>query len=118
MIFFNKRPVANVPAFCLERPKVYFRICFAFAFFVNKNCAMINILLLGAGGREHALAWKMSKSQDCGSLYIAPGNAGTAKLGENVSLNNSDFEVIKDFVLTKDIQMVVVGPEQPLVEGI
>ncbi len=79
---------------------------------------MINILLLGAGGREHALAWKISQSQHCGSLYIAPGNAGTAKLGENVSLNNSDFDAVKSFVLQHKIHMLVVGPEQPLVEGI
>lgn len=79
---------------------------------------MINILLLGAGGREHALAWKISKSQHCGSLYIAPGNAGTSIVGENVNLDNSDFEAVKAFVLQKKIHMLVVGPEQPLVDGI
>ena len=78
----------------------------------------MNILLLGSGGREHALAWKISQSKKINKLYIAPGNAGTSELGENADLNISDFSEIKNFVIDKNIEMVVVGPEQPLVDGI
>ena len=76
------------------------------------------ILLLGSGGREHALAWKIAQSEKCGKLYIAPGNAGTATVGENVNIKADDFDAIKVFVLRNRIQMVVVGPEDPLVKGI
>ena len=79
---------------------------------------MSRILLLGSGGREHALAWKISQSDKCEKLYIAPGNAGTAEVGENVNIKADDFESIKIFVLRNRIQMVVVGPEDPLVKGI
>ena len=78
----------------------------------------MNILLLGSGGREHTLAWKLSQSRHCGQLYIAPGNAGTAKHGTNVTIKVTDFEAIKQFVKEKEIEMVVVGPEEPLVKGI
>lgn len=78
----------------------------------------MNILLLGGGGREHALAWKMTQSKKVEKLYIAPGNAGTAVVGQNVPLKADDFEGIKDFVLGHEIQMVVVGPEDPLVKGV
>jgi phosphoribosylamine--glycine ligase len=78
----------------------------------------MNILLLGSGGREHALAWKLSQSRQCDQLYIAPGNAGTALLGTNVPLKVTDFDAIKVFVSEKQISMVVVGPEEPLVKGI
>lgn len=78
----------------------------------------MNILLLGSGGREHAMAWKLAQSSLMGSLYIAPGNAGTKAFGENVSISVTDFEAIKTFVLEKGVNMVVVGPEAPLVEGI
>ena len=78
----------------------------------------MKILLLGSGGREHALAWKIAQSPQLGKLYIAPGNAGTANVGENVAIKASDFEAIKAFVLDKKIDMVVVGPEDPLVNGI
>lgn len=78
----------------------------------------MNILLLGSGGREHALAWKMSQSPLCKQLFIAPGNAGTSNHGTNVSLNPNDFQALKPFVLEKKIQMVIVGPEEPLVRGI
>lgn len=78
----------------------------------------MKILLLGSGGREHTFAWKMSQSALCEALFIAPGNAGTAELGTNVSLNANDFEAIKTFVLEHAINMVVVGPEEPLVRGI
>lgn len=78
----------------------------------------MKILLLGSGGREHALAWKISQSPKCEKLYIAPGNAGTRSVGENVNLKVNDFEGIKDFCLNEGINMVVVGPEDPLVNGI
>jgi len=78
----------------------------------------MKILLLGSGGREHALAWKIAQSDKCEKLYIAPGNAGTQEVGENVNIKVNDFEGIKIFVLRNRIQMVVVGPEDPLVNGI
>ena len=78
----------------------------------------MKILLLGSGGREHALAWKIAQSSKCEKLYIAPGNAGTGNCGENVAMKADDFEAIKTFCVEKDINMVVVGPEDPLVKGI
>ena len=78
----------------------------------------MKILLLGSGGREHALAWKIAQSPQLDKLYIAPGNAGTANVGENVAIKANDFDAIKAFVLDKKIDMVVVGPEDPLVNGI
>jgi phosphoribosylamine--glycine ligase len=78
----------------------------------------MTILLLGSGGREHALAWKMLQSEKCTSLFVAPGNAGTAAIATNVSLNPNDFEAVKTFVLQEKVAMVVVGPEDPLVLGI
>lgn len=78
----------------------------------------MNILLLGNGGREHAFAWKLVQSSQCDNLFIAPGNAGTAALGQNVDLDLTDFEAVKTLVLTEAIDMVVVGPEAPLVAGI
>ena len=78
----------------------------------------MKILLLGSGGREHALAWKIAQSPKCEKLYIAPGNAGTSDCGENVDMKADDFEAIKQFVADHSIQMVVVGPEDPLVKGI
>ncbi|WP_106831877.1 phosphoribosylamine--glycine ligase [Parabacteroides pacaensis] len=78
----------------------------------------MNILLLGSGGREHALAWKIAQSPKVENLYIAPGNAGTRNEGTNVALSANDFPGIKTFVLEKKVDMVVVGPEDPLVKGI
>ena len=78
----------------------------------------MKILLLGSGGREHALAWKIAQSDKCDKLYIAPGNAGTSNCGENIAMKADDFEAIKTFCVEKDINMVVVGPEDPLVKGI
>ena len=78
----------------------------------------MNILLLGSGGREHALAWKIAQSSKCDKLYIAPGNAGTANAGENVAIKADDFEALKTFCVEKSVNMVVVGPEDPLVKGI
>lgn len=78
----------------------------------------MKILLLGSGGREHALAWKIAKSNKCEKLYIAPGNAGTSNCGENIAIKADDFDALKDFVLTHKVDMVVVGPEDPLVKGI
>jgi len=78
----------------------------------------MNILLLGSGGREHSLAWKIAQSPKLSKLYIAPGNAGTSLHGENVNLNISDHQTVGQFCLDKEIRMVIVGPENPLVEGI
>ena len=89
-----------------------------FAAFFEKYFFFMNILLLGSGGREHALAWKMRQSPLCEQLFIAPGNAGTSQVGENVALQPTDFQGIKSFVLEKNITLVVVGPEEPLVRGV
>jgi len=78
----------------------------------------MNILLLGSGGREHALAWKIAQSERVSKLYIAPGNAGTELCGENIDIKADDFEALKDFSLSHDVSMIVVGPEDPLVRGI
>ncbi len=78
----------------------------------------MNILILGSGGREHTFAYKLSQSQNCEKLFVAPGNAGTAKIARNVSISVTDFKAVKDLVLRENIEMVVVGPEDPLVEGI
>lgn len=78
----------------------------------------MKILLLGSGGREHAMAWKIAQSKKCDQLFIAPGNAGTTAIGENVSIGVNEFDKQKDFVVTNGIDMVVVGPEVPLVNGI
>lgn len=78
----------------------------------------MNILLLGSGGRESALAWKMSQSSECSQLFIAPGNGGTGAYGKNINLNPNDFEAVKAFALKEAIDMLVVGPEEPLVNGI
>ena len=78
----------------------------------------MRILLLGSGGREHALAWKLAQSRKSDKLYIAPGNAGTALVGENVAINVSDFDALKAFAVDNRVDMVVVGPEDPLVKGI
>ena len=78
----------------------------------------MNILLLGSGGREHALAWKIAQSPHVEKLYIAPGNAGTSQVGENVAISVCDFDKIAEFVLANNVSMVVVGPEDPLVNGI
>lgn len=78
----------------------------------------MKILLLGSGGREHALAWKMLQSSKCEELFVGPGNAGTAKIAKNVNVNPNDFETVKATVLELNIDMVVVGPEDPLVKGI
>ena len=78
----------------------------------------MTILLLGSGGREHALAWKMLQSNKCSQLFVAPGNAGTSQIATNIALNILDFDAIKTFVLAEKVEMVVVGPEDPLVNGI
>lgn len=78
----------------------------------------MKILLLGSGGREHAMAWKIAQSKKCDQLFIAPGNAGTTAVGENVSIGVNEFDKQKDFVVANGIDMVVVGPEVPLVNGI
>ncbi|MEN9980675.1 MAG: phosphoribosylamine--glycine ligase [Bacteroidota bacterium] len=78
----------------------------------------MTILLLGSGGREHAFAWKMIQSPLCDTLFVAPGNAGTAAIANNININPTDFPAVKDFVLKEKVEMVVVGPEDPLVKGI
>tara|TARA_B100001057_G_scaffold143607_1_gene143373 strand:- start:192 stop:1472 length:1281 start_codon:yes stop_codon:yes gene_type:complete len=78
----------------------------------------MNVLVLGSGGREHALSWKIAQSSLCEKLFIAPGNAGTAQLGENVNIRTTDFESLKTFVIDNEIEMLLVGPEGPLVKGI
>ena len=84
---------------------------------IGKNKGL-RILLLGSGGREHALAWKIAQSAKCEKLFIAPGNAGTINNGENVPIGVNEFDKLKEFVLQNDIDMMVVGPEDPLVRGI
>ena len=78
----------------------------------------MNVLILGAGGREHSFAWKIAQSKQLQNLYIAPGNAGTSNCGTNVNIGVNDFEAIKNLVWEKDINLVLVGPEDPLVNGI
>ena len=78
----------------------------------------MNILLLGSGGREHALAYKMLQSSKCSTLFVAPGNAGTREIATNISINPTDFNVIKSFAIQEKVEMIVVGPEDPLVLGI
>ena len=78
----------------------------------------MRILLLGSGGRENALAWKLSQSPRCESLFIAPGNAGTSQFGTNLNFSVTDFESIKKACIDNKIDMVVVGPEEPLVKGV
>ena len=78
----------------------------------------MNVLILGSGGREHALAWKVSQSSSCNKLFIAPGNAGTNDVGENVNISVIDFKKIKEFVVKENVEMIIVGPEDPLVHGI
>ena len=84
----------------------------------RKQSTEMKILLLGSGGREHALAWKIAQSERVEKLFIAPGNAGTSDCGENVNMKADDFEAVKQFVVDNGIDMVVVGPEDPLVKGI
>ncbi|RIW12905.1 phosphoribosylamine--glycine ligase [Algoriphagus lacus] len=78
----------------------------------------MNILLLGSGGREHAFAWKIVQSPDCTRLFVAPGNAGTAEIAQNIALSGTDFKGIHRFIIENSIDMVVVGPEEPLVRGL
>ena len=78
----------------------------------------MNVLILGSGGREHAIAWKVAQSSLLRTLYVAPGNAGTAEVATNVDLDPMDFDAVKAFALENNIRIVVVGPEAPLVAGI
>ena len=78
----------------------------------------MNILIIGGGGREHTIAWKLAQSPNCGKLFVAPGNAGSHKIATNLALRVTDFEGIKQAVLDNSVQMVIVGPEDPLVNGI
>src|SRR5690606_7980122 len=85
---------------------------------IGNNNNNMTILLLGSGGREHALACKILQSLHCTKLYVAPGNAGTGQIAENVEMSATDFESIKRFSIENNVKMVVVGPEDPLVNGI
>jgi phosphoribosylamine---glycine ligase len=85
---------------------------------LNSENPFMKILLLGSGGREHALAWKMAQSTKCSKLFIAPGNGGTSQCGQNVALSITDFDALKQFCLKEEVELVVVGPEEPLVKGI
>jgi phosphoribosylamine--glycine ligase len=78
----------------------------------------MNILIVGGGGREHALAWKIAQSHHCDNLFIAPGNPGTASIGSNINIQVNDFEGLKKVALDNAIDLIVVGPEDPLVNGI
>ena len=78
----------------------------------------MNILILGSGGREHTFAWKIAQSPKCKALFVAPGNSGTAKIATNMDIGVTDFDAIKELVIDKKINMVVVGPEDPLVQGV
>ena len=78
----------------------------------------MNILVLGSGGREHTITWKLAQSEKCGNLFVAPGNSGTAKIAKNVPVSVTDFPAIKDVVVNNNIEMVIVGPEDPLVQGV
>ena len=77
-----------------------------------------NVLVLGSGGREHALSWKISQSPDCSALYVAPGNPGTATFAQNLEMGVNDFEKIRDNIRALGIDLLVVGPEDPLVKGV
>ena len=78
----------------------------------------MNILILGSGGREHTFAYKIAQSDHCDSLFVAPGNAGTSQIATNVAIGVTDFDAIKELVIKEGIEMVVVGPEDPLVQGV
>jgi phosphoribosylamine---glycine ligase len=78
----------------------------------------MNVMILGSGGREHALAWKISQSKRLEKLFVAPGNAGTKAVARNIDINVNDFEAIGNFCLVNQIDMLIVGPEEPLVRGI
>ena len=78
----------------------------------------MNILILGSGGREHTIAWKLAQSKECDHLFVAPGNSGTAEVATNLNVKVTDFEAIKTEVISNQIEMVVVGPEDPLVQGV
>jgi len=102
--------------FALNLPNPIFDIHLGCTF--AQQSVLMNILLLGSGGREHALAWKMVQSHHCDQLFIAPGNAGTTEFGTNLDISISDFPEIKNACLALKINMLVVGPEEPLVKGI
>jgi len=78
----------------------------------------MDVLLIGSGGREHAIAWKLQQSKELGKLYIAPGNAGTAQCGQNVAIKDNDVPALVDFARQKKVGLVVVGPEDPLAAGV
>lgn len=89
-----------------------------FARFVKKTMKKLNVLLLGGGGREHAIAWKLAQSEQMNNLYIAPGNGGTSQVGTNVNIGETNFPEIKRAIIDNNVDLLVVGPEAPLVKGI
>ena len=89
-----------------------------FARLVRKTMKKLNVLLLGGGGREHAIAWKLAQSESLNQLYIAPGNGGTAEVGTNLEIGETNFPEIKRAIIDNQIDLLIVGPEAPLVKGI
>ena len=78
----------------------------------------MNILILGSGGREHTLAWKILQSPRCKKLFISPGNGGTEKIATNLKIDINDFKAVKEIIINNKIEMIVIGPEEPLVNGL
>jgi phosphoribosylamine---glycine ligase len=113
----NGLPISKIAAFLLRKKK-HPKLVVSFFYFLILAQKPMNILILGSGGREHALAKTISKSQNTQKLFILPGNAGTAKTGINVDIALSDFEAIKNFALEKSVELIICGPEDPLAEGI
>ena len=110
----NQLKIRQIIIFTTELPQ---RLTF-FPIFASPSFDTMNILLLGAGGREHALAWKISQSNHCSKLFIAPGNAGTMLHGTNLPFGVNDFDAIEETCVNEKIDMVIVGPEEPLVKGV
>jgi phosphoribosylamine--glycine ligase len=113
----------NVAKFLLEsglgvEKNILFRGTIFVHLWLKSQPHIMNVLVLGSGGREHAISWKLSQSSQLNKLYVAPGNAGTGEIADNVDLDMMDFDAVKKFVLENGIDIVVVGPEAPLVEGI
>src|SRR5690606_22626243 len=101
-----------------RKQQILFLCLFVPLYPIKNSRRLMNILLLGSGGRECTFAWKLAQSEHCDQLYIAPGNAGTAHFGQNVDLSILDFESIARFCLDKDIRVLLPGSEDPLVAGI
>ena len=83
-----------------------------------KKTNLVNVLILGSGGREHAIAWKIAQSKLLNNLYVAPGNSGTSSIAKNIPANINNFPEIRDIIITKSIDLLIIGPEDPLVNGL